>query len=132
MNKFFVPNKVYEDRMAICKGCVYYFSLTGQCKRCMCFMKIKSRISSQSCPEKFWEKTSEVEIVDDLPKEMIEEVLQLWPDLKTGRAKNQAAKKKMIELYNAIHNASYNNRTNCGSCIDACFQGIKRLYNKYK
>ena len=132
MNKFFVPNEVYEDRMAICKKCIYYFSLTGQCKRCLCFMKIKSRISSQSCPEKFWAKTSEVEIVEDLPQEIIDEILDMWKDLKTGRAKNQAAKKRMIETYNTIFMTSYSTGTNCGSCISTCYDGIEKLYNKYK
>ena len=29
MNKFFVPNEIYEDRITICKSCVYYFKPTG-------------------------------------------------------------------------------------------------------
>ena len=132
MNKFFVPNEIYEDRMAICKACVYYSSLLGNCTICKCFMKIKSRISSQSCPQKFWDKTSEViKAPDDLPQEMIDEILDLWKDLKTGRAKDQQAKKKMIEIYNTIYGSNYGTGTNCGSCISTCFDGIKKLYNKY-
>ena len=131
MNKFFVPNNVYEDRMAICKECVYYSSLLGNCTVCKCFMKIKSRISSQSCPQKFWDKTSEVETPDDLPQEMIDEILDLWKDLKTGRAKDQQTKKKMITLHNTIYMTNYSTGTNCGSCISTCFDGIKKLYNKY-
>ena len=132
MNKFFVPNEVYEDRIAICKGCVYYSSLLGNCTVCKCFMKIKSRISSQSCPQKFWDKTSEViKAPDDLPQEMIDEILDLWKDLKTGRAKNIAAKKKMITLYNVIYNTNYGTGTSCGSCLSTCFDGIKKLYEKY-
>ena len=132
MNKFFVPNKVYEERMAICKGCIYYKKLLGNCAICKCFMKIKSRISSQSCPQKFWAKTSEViKTPDDLPQEMIDEILDVWKDLKSGRAKNIAAKKKMITLYNTIYNTNYGTGTNCGSCISTCFDGIKKLYNKY-
>jgi len=132
MNKFFVPNEVYEDRMAICKGCVYYSNILGNCTICKCFMKIKSRISSQSCPQKFWDKTSEViKAPDDLPQEIIDEILDLWKDLKTGRAKNQDAKKKMITLYNTIYMTNYGTGTNCGSCISTCFDGIKKLYNKY-
>ena len=55
----------------------------------------------------------------------------MWKDLKTGRAKNQAAKKLMIETYNTIFMTSYSPTTNCGSCISTCFDGIKKLYNKY-
>ena len=131
MNKFFVPQKVYEDRIAICKGCVYYKSLLGNCSICKCFMKVKARIANQECPQKYWEKTKEVEVRTDIPKEIIEEIIALYPDLKTGRAKNQAAKKKMIELYNTIYNTNYGVRTNCGSCISTCFDGIKKIYNEY-
>ena len=131
MNKFFVPQEIYEDRIAICKGCVYYSSLLGNCKICTCFMKVKARIGSQSCPQKYWDKTSEVEVRTDIPEEIIAEIIALWPDLKTGRAKDQAAKKKMITIYNTLHNTNYSTGTNCGSCIAACFDGIKKIYKEY-
>ena len=131
MNKFFVTDQVYKDRIAICKECVYYSKPLGQCKRCLCFMKIKARIGSQECPQKYWAKTTEMKAPDDLPQEIIDEILDLWKDLKTGRAKNIAAKKKMIELYNTIHNTNYGTGTSCGSCLSTCFDGIKKLYNKY-
>ena len=131
MNRFFVSNEVYEDRIAICKGCVYYSKPLGQCKRCLCFMKVKARIAPMECPQKYWSKTTEMKAPDELPKEIVEEILDLWKDLKTGRAKDIAAKKKMIELYNTIYNTNYKTGTNCGSCIAACFDGIKKLYNEY-
>ena len=128
MNKFFVPNDVYEDRMAICKGCVYYSSLLGNCT---VFMKIKARIAPMECPQKYWSKSIVMEMPDDLPQEMIDEILDLWKDLKTGRAKDQQAKKRMITLYNTIYMTNYGTGTNCGSCISTCFDGIKKLYKKY-
>ena len=131
MNKFFVGQQTYEKRIAICKGCAYYFKPSGQCKRCLCFMKIKARIGSQSCPQKYWDKTSEVEARTNIPEEIIAEIIALWPDLKTGRAKDQAAKKKMIEIYNTLYNTNYNVGTNCGSCIAACFDGIKKIFKEY-
>ena len=131
MNKFFVPQEIYEDRIGICKSCVYYSSLLGNCKICTCFMKVKARIAPMACPQKYWDKTTEVEVRTDIPEEIIEEVLNLWKDLKTGRAKNQAAKKSMIEIYNTLYNTNYSVRTNCGSCIAACFDGIKKIYKEY-
>ena len=131
MNRFFVSNEVYEDRIAICKGCVYYSKPLGQCKRCLCFMKVKARIAPMECPQKYWSKTTEMKAPDELPKEIVEEILDLWKDLKTGRAKDIAAKKKMIELYNTIYNTNYGTGTNCGSCLAACFDGIKKLYYEY-
>jgi len=94
-------------------------------------MKVKSRISAQECPKKYWLKTTEVEKTTEIPEEIIKEVVALYPDLQTGRAKNQIAKKKMIELYNVIYGANYSVRTNCGSCIAACFDGIKKIYKEY-
>ena len=131
MNRFFVPNEVYEDRIAICKGCVYYFKPTGTCKDCGCFMKIKARLAPMACPQKKWNKTTNIEAPDDLPQEIINEILNMWKDLKTGRAKNQEAKKKMIETYNVIYGTNYSTGTNCGSCISTCFDAIKKLYKKY-
>ena len=131
MNKFFVPKVIYEDRMTICKGCTYYSSVLGNCGICKCFMKVKSRIASQECPKKYWLKTTEIQKTKDIPEEIIEEIILLWEDLKTGRAKDQAAKKKMIEIYNTLHNTNYSVRTSCGSCIAACYDGIKKIYKEY-
>jgi len=94
-------------------------------------MKVKARIATQHCPQKYWDKTTEIETPDTLPKEIVEEILDMWKDLKTGRAKDQAAKKRMIETYNTIYNTNYSPRTNCGSCISTCFDGIKKLYKEY-
>ena len=132
MNKFFVPNEIYEDRITICKSCVYYSSILGNCTICKCFMKVKARIAPLACPQKYWDKTTEVETPESLPQEIVDEILDMWKDLKTGRAKDQAAKKRMIETYNTIYNTNYSPRTNCGSCISTCFDGIKKLYNEYK
>ena len=129
--KFFVPNNIYEDRIAICKSCTYYHNLLGNCLICKCFMKVKARIAPMECPKKYWEKTTNIETPDDLPQEIIDEILDMWKDLKTGRAKNPEAKARMIETYNTIHMTNYGTGTNCGSCLSTCFDGIKKLYNKY-
>ena len=84
------------------------------------------------CPKKYWQKTTEIETPEELPKDLVNEVLDVWEDLKTGKAKDVLAKNKMIDLYNTIYNTNYNPNTNCGSCISACFDGIKKLYKKYK
>jgi hypothetical protein len=132
VNKFFVPDEIYEERLEICKECVYYFNPTGTCKRCLCFMKIKARIAPMECPQGYWQKTTEViKAPDDLPQHLIDEVLDIWKDLQTGRAKDVAAKKRMIELYNVIYMTNYGVGTSCGSCLSTCFDGIKKLYKKY-
>ncbi len=80
MNKFFVPNEIYEDRIAICRSCVYYFKPTGNCKICTCFMKVNARIATQHCPQKYWDKTTEVETPDTLPQEILDEILDMCKD----------------------------------------------------
>ena len=132
MNKFFVKDNVYQDRLAICNECKYYFKPTGSCKVCLCFMSIKARIGSQECPQKYWSKTTEIEQPEDIPKELIEEVLLIWKDIHKGIAKNQTTKKKMIEIFNTIYGTNYKTTTTCSSCLVDCFKGIKRIYEKYK
>ena len=132
MNKFFVTDNVYKDRMAICKECPYYFKLTGQCKKCLCFMKVKTRLAPKACPIKKWDKTTEIETPEDIPLELLEEVFAVYPHVKSGRAKDHEAKAKMIELYNVIHGTNYETGTNCSSCLSTCLNGIKDIYQKHK
>jgi len=132
MSNFFVKDEVYQERIALCRECVYYFKPTGTCKVCLCFMKVKARIGVMECPQKYWSKTTEVERPDDIPKELIEECLLIWDDVKTGVAKNVTVKKKMVELYNTIYGTRYKPTSNCGTCLNNCYQGIKQIVNKYE
>jgi len=132
MNKFFVSDEVYNDRISICKSCDYYFRPTGSCKVCLCFMSIKARISLMECPQKYWLKTKELDQPDGIPEELIEEVLVIWKDIDKGVAKNLAVKKRMITLFNTIYGTNYDTGTSCSSCLSDCFKGIKRIYEKYK
>jgi NAD-dependent dihydropyrimidine dehydrogenase PreA subunit len=94
-------------------------------------MKVKARISNQYCPQKYWDKTKEVETPDDLPNEIITELLYVGKNLIKGRFKNHEIKAKAITLYNTIYMTNYNTGTNCGSCLSTCYDGIKKLYKKY-
>ena len=132
MSNFFVKNEVYEERIALCRECVYYFKPTGTCKVCLCFMKVKARIGVMECPQKYWSKTTEVERPDDIPEELIEECLLIWEDIKTGVAKNVTVKKKMVELYNTIYGTNYKPTSNCGTCLNNCYQGIRQIKEKYE
>tara|TARA_R100001224_G_scaffold113640_2_gene99850 strand:- start:4188 stop:4478 length:291 start_codon:yes stop_codon:yes gene_type:complete len=94
-------------------------------------MKIKSRIAPMECPKGKWLKTTKVKKPKDLPKEIIEEIIDLFPKIKSGRAKNNTEKAKLITLYNTIYNTNYSTGTNCSSCISTCFDAIKKLYEQY-
>ena len=130
--KFFVPSEIYEDRISICKGCKYYISFLGNCGICKCFMKVKARIGPMECPKTKWLKTTEVEEPKEIPQDIIEEVLDLFPKIRTGRAKTQDDKRKLITLYNTIYNTNYNTNTSCGSCLNTCFDAINKIYKKHK
>jgi len=132
MSNFFVKDEVYQERIALCRECVYYFKPTGNCKVCLCFMKVKARIGVMECPQKYWSKTTEVVRPDHIPEELIEECLLIWDDVKTGVAKNVTVKKKMIELYNTIHGTNYKPTSNCGTCLNNCYHGIRQIVEKYK
>jgi hypothetical protein len=41
-------------RFEICKQCPELIKLTTQCKKCGCFMKVKSKLEKASCPIGKW------------------------------------------------------------------------------
>lgn len=43
-----------ESRWAACQACEYFFKPTGTCKKCGCFMKLKTKIKAASCPIGKW------------------------------------------------------------------------------
>ena len=56
----FNPNTEYleieesEKRLDICKNCEFLFTPTNQCKKCGCFMNIKTKMRNASCPINKW------------------------------------------------------------------------------
>ena len=131
MNKFFVNKKIYKERLDICKKCDHYFKPTGNCGICGCFMRIKASISVMECPKEYWLKTKEHEAPKEIPKHLIKEVKQIYKDIKGGKIKDHETKKKMIELYNTIYDATYKVTTNCRSCLSSVRNGIINIYEKY-
>ena len=54
--KWFVEKENAEERLAICKECPKLIKLSTQCKICLCFMPIKSRLNMSKCPIGKWEE----------------------------------------------------------------------------
>tara|TARA_R110000824_G_scaffold5954_1_gene27317 strand:+ start:1902 stop:2300 length:399 start_codon:yes stop_codon:yes gene_type:complete len=130
MGSFFVDKKIYKERLDICRSCDKYIKTTGNCSVCLCFMRVKASIGLMSCPLEKWLATSKLKKVDEIPKHLIKEVQDLWERIKNGQAKNHDDKKKMIELYNTIYAGGYKVTTNCASCLNTCFKGIKRIIDE--
>lgn len=46
--------EVAEKRFSICKSCPELIKLTKQCKKCSCFMELKTKLESAKCPIGKW------------------------------------------------------------------------------
>ena len=47
---------IIDARWNECQGCEHFISATSQCKKCGCFMKVKTKLATASCPVGKWEK----------------------------------------------------------------------------
>tara|TARA_Y100001963_G_C6462933_1_gene301015 strand:- start:148 stop:516 length:369 start_codon:yes stop_codon:yes gene_type:complete len=47
---------IIDKRWDECSSCEYLIKATNQCKKCGCFMKVKTKISTARCPIGKWEK----------------------------------------------------------------------------
>ncbi|MFM6983877.1 MAG: DUF6171 family protein [Chitinophagaceae bacterium] len=47
-------SEMSDSRMSICKSCPDLIKLTKQCRKCGCFMHIKTKIEKASCPVGKW------------------------------------------------------------------------------
>jgi hypothetical protein len=46
--------ELVKYRLEICQGCPAYRPTTNTCKKCGCFMKLKTLIEKSSCPIGKW------------------------------------------------------------------------------
>jgi len=53
-NKPRSPEELSEYRLEICRGCPEYRPKTNQCKKCGCFMKLKTTLLNARCPIGKW------------------------------------------------------------------------------
>ena len=49
-----VDEEKAKERFSICKGCPELIKLTTQCKKCGCFMKVKTKLEKAECPLGKW------------------------------------------------------------------------------
>ncbi len=67
-----------------------------------------------------------------ITEEQKKRILDVWELCKTGVAQNRKAKAELITLYNEIHRTRYKTTSNCSSCINTCYQGIKKIVETLK
>ena len=51
-----VSEATLEARLESCRGCEHFIRLSGQCKKCLCFMKLKAQLPHAECPVGRWGK----------------------------------------------------------------------------
>lgn len=54
MTELVADKTVVKERLAICNACEHYMKWTTQCKKCGCFMKLKTKLYAASCPIEKW------------------------------------------------------------------------------
>ena len=58
-NVLIYDQSVIDRRFAECQGCEHFIKDSSRCKKCGCFMKVKTRIATARCPVGKWEKEYE-------------------------------------------------------------------------
>ena len=53
-NTQYAPEEVATARLDICKGCPELIKSTHQCKKCGCFMILKTKLEHATCPLGKW------------------------------------------------------------------------------
>lgn len=53
-NTQYAAQEVSEKRYNICESCPEFISLSKQCKKCGCFMFIKTKLNNAQCPIGKW------------------------------------------------------------------------------
>ena len=43
-----------DERTAICKSCEWYRAVINQCKKCGCFVYVKTKLPNAKCPIRKW------------------------------------------------------------------------------
>lgn len=52
-----VSDEEQKLRIAICRECPHFNHVSNRCKKCGCFMKIKTRLIIAKCPLNYWDRT---------------------------------------------------------------------------
>jgi hypothetical protein len=45
---------VRKQRLEICKSCEHFIKITHQCTKCGCFMDLKTKLRTATCPINKW------------------------------------------------------------------------------
>jgi len=66
-----------------------------------------------------------------LSTDQIERFKTIWPNIKSGKAKDINSKVQMVVLHNDVFGTNYRPQTNCGKCLAECLKGMKKINKIY-
>lgn len=66
----------------------------------------------------------------NINKEILQRVNKLWPKIFNGMAANAEARIELVMLFNEIYDGNYKVNTTCTSCLNACYTGIRRVWEE--
>jgi len=49
-----VSSALAQRRLAVCRSCSHLLKTTGNCKKCGCFVDVKTKYADQNCPVGKW------------------------------------------------------------------------------
>jgi len=52
-----VTPEIHAKRWEICQACEHLYKVTNSCRKCGCFMEVKTWMATQRCPIKKWHAT---------------------------------------------------------------------------
>ena len=60
-----VSAQVKAERLSACEGCEFFFKLSRNCRKCGCFMDLKTQLPHAECPVGKWGQADAAEDGDD-------------------------------------------------------------------
>lgn len=67
----------------------------------------------------------------ELTEDQLNRLETIFPQIRSGVAPNHDVKIQMVVLNNELFGTFYKPTTNCGTCLNDCFQNMKRLAKLY-
>lgn len=66
-----------------------------------------------------------------LTTDQIERFRNIWPNIKSGTAKDTNSKVQMVVLHNDVFGTHYRPQTSCVKCLAECLKGMKKIHKIY-
>lgn len=122
--KLKASNRVYNERMGICKACKHFRKSVSQCKKCGCFMRIKGAIAFTRCPLGKWEREQ------DLTQDQLSILRRLLNEISSDKV-NHEQNVGITNLYNEIFGMR-KEVSSCGTCVRQTINDLKEVLKSYE